>query len=124
LGWWSWLKRFEHELRKEKELLDPERSGYVSVPEQREHRLLSMAAELALKQDRSCAALKLVLKFKFDEHSRTKANSEESFQRLMSASFPPELLSLAFEAVVKSQLPNLFIHQSTSLASVAKTSRE
>jgi hypothetical protein len=120
LGWWSWLERFEYELRQEKELLDPERPGYVSVPEQREHRLLLLDADLATKQSRSSAALKLVLKFKFDDHSRTKSNSDESFQLLMSASFPPELLSLVFGAVAKSQVPHLSIHQSTSIANVAK----
>jgi hypothetical protein len=121
LGWWSWLERLEHELRKEKQLLHPEWPGYISVPEQREQRMLSMATELAVKQDRSNAALKLVLKFKFNEHSRAKANSDDSFQRLVHASFPPELLSMVFKALVKSQVTHLFVHQATSLTTVAKT---
>jgi hypothetical protein len=119
-GWWNWLERLEYEIRKEKQLLDPKRLGYVQVPEQREYRLLSMNAELDTKQERSMEALKLIIKFKFDEHSRTKSNSDEAFRPLTKASLPPELLSLVFEAAVKAQIPRLLVDPWTFLATVAK----
>jgi hypothetical protein len=119
-GWWNWLECFEYEIRKEKQLLDPKRPDYVQVPEQREYQLLSIDAELATKQERSMEALKLIIKFRFDEHSRTKSDSDEAFRLLTNASFPPKLLSLVFEAAVKAQVPRLLVNQSTTLATVAK----
>jgi hypothetical protein len=65
-------------------------------------------------------ALKLIIKFRFDEHSRTKSDSDEAFRLLTNASFPPKLLSLVFEAAVKAQVPRLLVNQSTTLATVAK----
>ena len=84
------------------DFLGPNPDGDVSHPAERRKQLIAWKAELALRQHRSGEALKLVLKFKQNEHVRNKVRVAGAFQRLTGPSFPRDLLQLVVEAVANS----------------------
>lgn len=71
------------------------------------------------RQLRGMEALKLVVKFKADEHAHTRGLQLDCLERITGRSFPRELLIQVVEATLELQIPYWRVDQSTSLATVA-----
>ena len=100
--------------------MGPDYGGLVCSTFGREKQSTAWQRILALKQHQSQEALKLVLRFKCDEHARNKAWVAAILQRLTGSSFPRELLRLVVEATVKPTIFSFSTSQSQLLESVSK----
>lgn len=70
------------------------------------------------RQLRGMEALKLVVKFRADEHAHIRALQPDCLERITGRSFPRELLIQVVEATIELQIPYWRVDYSTSLASV------
>lgn len=84
--------------------LESHNQRFVQELLQREQQIAAWKSELEHKQDHRQRAIKLVLKFKADEHARRELRVANVMHRLAESSFPAELRLVVTEHVLGSPL--------------------